>query len=77
MGLSGAERIEWWRRRQYLFASNRFNQIAARHPGATHGELMALWTRETYGSSLDPGFLEMACAAMRDCWDADQGATYG
>lgn len=69
MGLTGAERVEWWRRRQYLFASNRFNQVAARNPGATHGELMALWTEETYRESLAPAVLARFCTLLREHWD--------
>ena len=69
MGLTGTERIEWWQRRQFLFASNRFNQIAARNPGASYGEIMALWAEETYRDSADPRFLAFACNALREYWD--------
>src|SRR5688500_5255564 len=44
------------------------NQIAARHPEATQGELMALWTEETYGDSVDPAFLAKARAFMLAHW---------
>jgi hypothetical protein len=64
-GLDGESRLEWWSRRQSLFARNRYNLLARRNPGASDAELMALWVEETYRGTVDPGFLARACAAIR------------
>jgi len=77
MGLTGVERIEWWQRRQRLFAVNRYNQIRARHPEATHGELMALWLEDQYGDSLNPRFLAGAKEYMRTYYDGEADNSAG
>jgi hypothetical protein len=45
----------------------RFGLLAARHPEASEGELLALWFEETYRGRADtpPDVLERACALIR------------
>jgi hypothetical protein len=49
----------------------RYNLLAERHPGATDGELTALWVEDTYRDSMDPVALAKACRAIRETGSAD------
>ena len=63
--MSGIERLERMLNWCHEVNCIRMHRIEQNNPGATEGEVLALWTEETFRDTVDPGLLARACAEIR------------
>lgn len=70
LGLTGAQRAQWWLRRNAEFEALQIDLLMQRHPGISRQEARARWVEQTYAGTCDAGFLAKAAAAIR-AWGAD------
>ena len=59
------ERAAAWLRWCADLRAARVAGLRSQHPRASDAEILALWTEDAYGESVDPRLLARACALIR------------